>query len=384
MSVSTVHGAIHPLRTGHRPGEGSTRDPFERMRVGESLSINVVRRLDQRTYLVSFGGEQHVMESSVHLAVGGRVRAVVVAVGDRLELRYVDTAAQPVARSEEPFEASREELTNEAALVSGLEARYRVNLVAGEHAQLEDAVSQAADPVAMALGGFYLAKLGVPMNPIALGAMHDVQRESSIAVTTPAGAQDISALVDGAMSADDSSTRELARILGDSVPDRAAQALSFAGGDSGDSGSGAHDAHDLAKLFLNLQDGGSIGYRYGTLPVIVAGQLVELDLVVLRQREQPGAGSSVRRLVMTLKTESFGQVRIDARALENRLVVTFASESPRAADGLASHGDELRDLLQRLGWNVEGIAYELDAQPGRAARSIIDHVLSAGTVDLVF
>jgi len=382
VSITSVHGAIHLARRGQV--DSRPRDATERHHVGQQLTLHVTRRLDQRTYMVSFGGEQHVLESSVHLAVGSRVRAVVAAMGDQLELRYVDAIVE--GGGEEPSGADgASALEPTPAMVAQLEARYRMTLDAADHSLLESAVNRAADGTAMALGGLYLAKLGVPISDEALQAMHDVQQPYLPGGAPPPRAlTDISALVTRAADGDSQSTQDLAQVIADAVPDAASQSMSFdmGGANTGDSGS-QQDREDLARLFLNLQDGGSVGYRYGTLPVIVGGQLVELDLVVLQQRMKNEA-SPLRRLVMTLRTQSFGQVQVEARALDNRLVVTFTGEAATSAEDLGTYKEEVRGLLARLGWSVEGIGYQLDPQPGRAARHIIDHVLLAGTIDKVF
>ncbi len=117
--------------------------------------------------------------------------------------------------------------------------------------------------------------------------------------------------------------------------------------------------------------------------MIVADQLVELDLVVLQQRPNSQGSPGVRRLVMSLQTKSFGEVRVEARALENRLIVSFNGESADSARELSAYRDEVKGLVGRLGWNVEAIGYETGESPGSAARAVIDHVLSAGTIDQV-
>jgi hypothetical protein len=84
---------------------------------------------------------------------------------------------------------------------------------------------------------------------------------------------------------------------------------------------------------------------------------------------------------MTLDTQTFGPLQVEARALDSRLVITFTGQSPESASDLATYSGEVRQLASRLGWNVEGVGYEYGRE-GRAARQIIDHVLSAGTVDM--
>lgn len=373
--ISHVHGALQLTRTA-RHASGGRRDSFDSLHAGDQLTLNVIRRVDSRTYMVSFNGEQHVMESSAQMTVGGQIRAVVTGVGDQLELRYLETLSPAADEAKTARESA-------PSLLSSLETRYRLTLRANEHAQLEQAVEDAANPTAMALGGLFLAKLGVNLNEPALHAMHDAQLAHAAALMPRSAPRDVSTVIEKTNDGDDDALQELAQVIGEALPEAPSQAMPSGSGDADSGNSDPQDSADLAKLFLNLQDDGNVGYRYGTLPVIVADQLVELDLVVLQQRQQESDATPARRLVMTLKTESFGQVRIDARALDNRLVVTFTGETAASAEELSARGHELRDLLKRLGWNVEGIGYELSATPGRAARHIIDHVLAAGTVDMV-
>jgi hypothetical protein len=232
----------------------------------------------------------------------------------------------------------------------------------------------------------YLAKLGLPIEEQSLQALHAAQTSSGAASLAHAQWRSVSPLLEETASGNQESTQELAQVLGSALPETPTQ-TSFGGGsaDMSDDGSDPQKRDDLARALLNLQDGGSVGYGYGTLPVLVGGQLVELSLVVLQQRQQQNAPAApVRRLVMNVPTESFGSVRIDARALENRLVVTFSGGSPRNTPELAACEDELQQLLKRLGWNVEGIDYRFGDAPDNGARDIIAHVLSSGTVDMVF
>ncbi len=386
MTVAHVSGHIHLARSGNRDTEhGPHHDRFARLRVGQEIELNVARRLDAMNYQVSLGGSQHTMESSVPLAVGGRIRAVVVAVGDKLELRYLDTAQASSGADARVDDAPGAAAAPPATLVAELAARYRVQLAPESHAQLERAVGGATDPTAMAFAGLYLAKLGVPITRPSLEALHAAQLDGGMPGVWRGFPRNVSTLVDGAASGDDGSTMQLASLVADAMPTEVSSGPTppppFGADDDGGDSS---NPGELSRWLLNLQDGGNIGYRYGTLPVIVAGELVELDLVVMQQRPDTEGRSPVRRLVMTLQTQSFGQVRIEARALDNRLLINISGQSPQGAAQLACYQEEVRQLAGRLGWNVEGIGYDLDAQPPGAARNIIDHVLSAGTVDLVF
>jgi hypothetical protein len=93
----------------------------------------------------------------------------------------------------------------------------------------------------------------------------------------------------------------------------------------------------------------------GTLPVIVAGQLVELT--VLRERRTQQDAAATRRLTMTLQPSSAAEVRIDAQVDGGRLIVQFAG--PGAADvaSCARHASEVRSLAQRLGWTFADMTW---------------------------
>ncbi len=383
MNVSHLSAHVRTGRperrdSGQHPGD----DAFSSLAVGQQVELGVVRRLDNGSFLVVLAGGEHIMDSSVQLAVGGRIRAVVVAVGNRLELRYLDSGESPSPREDDQSAADGSAADATASLIANLEARYRVTLQSADQALVERAVSAAADPTAMALGGFYLAKVGAPISGSALDALHDAQLGPTAGAAAGAVAHDVSSMLEGAAKGDSASVADLATVLSGALPESPSGSLpssSFMSSDSSDSES----REDLARELLNLQDGGSIAYRYGTLPVIVAGQLVELELVALQQRALAQQSSPVRRLAMTLQTRSFGQVRIEARALEDRLMVTFTGQSPQGTQELESYRAEVRSLLGRLGWNVEALGYEVVAHPSTAARNVIDHVLSAGTVNLV-
>ncbi len=112
-----------------------------------------------------------------------------------------------------------------------------------------------------------------------------------------------------------------------------------------------------------------------------AASSIELDLVMFREREPRAARGGLRRLVMTLDTTHFGRVRVEARAVDNRLIVKLGATTAGAVDALASHGRDVRAALEQLGWAVDEVRYEIGAPNAGAAHAVVQHVLSAGTVD---
>jgi hypothetical protein len=124
-----------------------------------------------------------------------------------------------------------------------------------------------------------------------------------------------------------------------------------------------------------------VAWRYGTLPLLVGGQLIELDLVMFREREQHGARGGLKRLVMTLDTTHYGRVHVEARAVDSRLMVTLSAASTEAVEVLSTYGNDVRSAIEQLGWAVDEVRYELKAPNAGPAQEIVKHVLSAGTVD---
>jgi hypothetical protein len=132
---------------------------------------------------------------------------------------------------------------------------------------------------------------------------------------------------------------------------------------------------------LNSQDGGSVGYRYATLPLLIGGDLTELQVALFTPRYDDVRGRRVRRLVMTLDTPRLREIRIEAKSVDERIVVAIDASTPRAVEALAAREPEVREMLARLGWAVEAVSYGVNVPPDRAARRIVDHVLAAWTVD---
>jgi hypothetical protein len=137
---------------------------------------------------------------------------------------------------------------------------------------------------------------------------------------------------------------------------------------------------DLAHELLNVPLGAGVARHYGTVPVLVSGQLVELQLVAFQHRETAREQTPIRRLFMTRTTPALGRLQIAAQAQGNRLSVTFTSESARATEALSGHASQVRELVGRLGWQVDSVVYGV-GQPTGAAQIAMTHALLDHTMD---
>jgi len=378
MSVGGLTAANGAASVARRSDQ--QRQPGPQLTIGERLDLRVLRNLGDRRYLVAYRDVQRIVQSTVSLAEGSKVRAVVSAVGEKLELRYVDTQSDDASASEEAADGGEG--------LAQLEARYAVTLSEGAREILQVAMGSVADRATMAASGLYLAKLALPVEPDALEALYTAQvGDDAVASALPAEAD---ATLSGIDPRSPAAIGYLATLMGDALDNalvvRADAAvaqqipLGLQAGNTGAKDRDPPDRRELARRLLNVQDEGSLAYRQGVLPVLISGQLVELDLVYFNERREADRPAGLRRLVMTLKTETLGRIEVQAHAVGDRLSISINAETQASREALSVHADEVRELIARLGWSVETIAYEFDARRDPAARHIVDHVLNGGSL----
>jgi hypothetical protein len=379
MSVTHVGAGTHLARSGvhrtaeHPQGHGPS-GKFSAFTVGQRLEVTVLRPQGANSYLVLLAGEQHLMESSVALASGIRVSALVVAVGEQLALRYLGSDSRQGTADDAP-DASEPSLSG---LLQALASRYKVTLDNPDRDLLQRAVRRAADPTAMALGGLFLAKIGAEVDRPSLDALYEAQTQAPPSATPAGSARSVNPPVD----LERVSMSELSELLSSALPTQVDDA-SAAQGEGLGAHSGGEEPSRSAQSLLNRQDDGAVIYRYGSLPVLVSGRLMELELALFQQREPREGEARLRRLVMTLDTETLGPLQIEARSLNERLVIRFTGRSAQAAAHLAPYGRDVEQLAARLGWAVDGVEYEYASGSARAATQIIRHVLNSETIDSV-
>lgn len=380
---------------------------WAQLQVGQSLTLRVLNQLAAGRYTATAAGEHHVVESKVVLHVGETIKARVTAVGDKVELRYLGPEeSSDTEESAEELAADASDAAEQAALLvlQELEEKYAVSLTQAER-QTVGALSLAAPrPEVMALGGLYLNKLGMPVEGSAMQALYAAQAWQGDRLTTGATVHDVASLVHSIQRGETAALQPLAKLMGDAVDpatahkssqaheEAALAAALIANAQNADSRgadsqqrdeSDARAMRELARRLLNTQDLGSVAYHFGSLPVVIDNQLIELDLVLFREHESAARAAGMKKLVMSLRTQTLGRVEIVAQALESRLSVFVRTDSAQGSDALAAHGNEVRELVARLGWNVDCVSYRMAPEPERAAAAIVKHVLTAGTLDTV-
>jgi len=393
MSAAPANAAVATpaysrLALVDRPAPGSE------LSLGQIIKGRVLRHYEGGRYLMSLEGRERVVDSSVPLQTGEIIRGRVVAIGDRVELQPLaeegaaaGTASGIVQENADAGAASPADELTAAFASAGLK------LDEPARAALTRALRSASDPQGMILAALALAKLGLPQEPALLDAVRSLLRRQPS--TSEPQAESPGAFV---ISAGQSLAQQLRDAIKTALPgSEAASAaenpatpadISSAGADgrpAPDNGGPGADSGTLGQWVLNAQTGGSVFHRVGTLPLLIGGRLVEVDVALFEQdarQAKPGEQRS-RHLVFVLNTEGFGRVEVSARLVNSHVRVRFASDRDATLDSLAGRQEELRRQLTQLGWVVDEIAYEpkADEDANPVYRAVVDHLVTQGSLD---
>jgi hypothetical protein len=384
MNVSAVDSSTSYLflrSEGAVAREPRTRS--EDLGVGKLVEVTVIDRSGPGRYDVRVNNQPHSAESTTALEPGSTVLAVVTGTGDQLELRTL-------AATEDP---------GLAQALAILAARHRVDLSAAAQRQILLCASDSDSPAATLRAGLYLKKLGLEVTTSSLEALVIAQQFPP----TPAAASDRERTT-YVVPQSATGTTQAIHLLGQIME----QALSAPDGSGGAAGSGANagfgdgrhrgqlprgesgkqDSADsgasmrgLSQDFLHVSDGGALQYRYATVPLLVGGRLMELDMALFQQRSPARDVGAPRRLVMSLNTSHLGCVRIVAQSNLSNLNITLESNSEHGVAVLSSAVSSMRERLAQLGWQVGPLRCALSAEVSPAGRDIVDHVLTSGALD---
>lgn len=349
--------------------------------IGATFELQVLERIDSRLYRVLLGAPPHysarTLQSSTELTPGSTLSVRIAAAGERLVMHSADPRVAAVALQEASALEPRV-----ADLLAKQARRHLIRLDDAEAALVEGAMRQVEEPQAMAAAGLFLAKLGLPLDPLALHAVYEALVWRGVA-SSPAASSHLARL-DDAEQLSAALLEHLAKDdLGASPVGADAALLEEPQMPARELAPGQHDAdrqarQQLAQHLLNTQDDVATSYQYGTLPLLIADQLVELDVVCFHS-PTPAVPSGLRRLTMTFNSRTLGRIEVKAQSLGTALVLNLrAAAAP--SEVLAAHAEDLRALAARLGWQVESLSYE-HAQSPRAATQLVQHVLNADTLD---
>jgi hypothetical protein len=391
------------------PGAGAFADTLS---VGQIIQGRVLRGFEDNRYLVAFSGDERVVDSAVPLTAGEILYGRVVGLGDRVELQRVYSSPQhddSIATKglDSPLDAPV------GSTIDNILQRYRVELSEADRAILTRAARAVDEPDAIGLAAAMLSKLGLPQSTALLDVLYRAQIADA-AASTRASKLDVSALPQVLVSEQPgaqvtaSSIRQLADLLIQITQDehngnashfgatqsRNAAEVSAAAGEAGrraqsdlfSDDESRRDAQDaLAHHLLNAQTGGVVSHRWGLLPLMVGGRLVELSFALFEQRRPPEQlqGLQHRQVQFSIRTQRLGQVDVVARITGEHVRLHITTGSDTGTSQAARHADSLEGALLESGWRVDEVAYDTHAENPRNAvvRSVIEHVVSLDSLN---
>ncbi len=417
MSIQNISAGLTPLTqsTGSRlylPGAGEFAD---KLTVGQVIKGRVLRHYEGNRYLVGFDGNERVVDSGVPLKTGELLHGRVLAVGERVELqRILPPERDNATLVPEPWVGRDTHLSDKAGRSTQLDellARYRAQLNPVDQSQLMKAVRAVPDATAMALAGMMLHKLGFQLTPELLSVAYATLSRAGLqagatatltelAVTSPQGTEQQAAAIGGLAEAlkdamDAASRQRLtqpdAQHSAGDVPSHINGNQTGATMQSG-TNTGAGDfsqgsGGDLGYRLLNAQNGSTVSHRIGTLPLLLGGQLIEVDVAMFEQHrdaEQKPAARH-RQLVFSLNTEALGAVEVAARVVGEHVRIRVLAQDSNISAILSSYAASLRSALEVGGWTVDEIVYETKTTSDQsgAVRSVVEHVISQDTLNRV-
>lgn len=402
------------------PGAAEFADTLN---IGQIIRGRVLRGFDGNgnRYLVAFGNDERVVDSTTPLTTGELLHGQVVGLGDRVELQRVyprpapQTARASNAPVTDPGAGKRQSADVEA--LGQLLQRYQVELSDSDRAVLTRAARGAADPQAMGLVGAMLSKLGLPQSATLLEAVYRAQLGLAAAGAgePPDPVPQVTVPANPSVASQATSIRDLSELLarivdsnaeGEPAAENSAQASVASEMPAGQamvpsgatrrsqvgrppvrvSGQGVRQQSLgwIADRVLNAQTGGVVTHRTGMLPLLVDGRLVEVSFAVFeQQRSQTQRPLQHRQLRFTLNTERLGRVDVLARIAGGHVRVQIATSDEALASQAAAHADSLGAQLREHGWTVDQIAHDTRAPDGLNAvvRSVIEHVVSQDSLD---
>lgn len=362
--------------------------------LGQIVKARVLKHYEGGRYLVSLEGRERVVDSSVPLSTGDLVRGRVVAVGDRIELQPL-----PPAVGEDTFQAPLQGKVDEPVdQLSATFAQFGLQLDEATRAvvlrSLKGAAG-AADPQATVLAAMTLAKIGLPQQGELIDAVQALLRRRPAAGPAADGSKDAFPVTPGPQLA--AQLQEALRAtLAPNHPEPAPaatlpsppsseNAAGQQGFDARGGSSGSGSNGELGQRAMNTQTGGAVSHRVGTLPLLLGGRLVEVDVALFDQgaRQSRQGEPRLRHVVFLLESASLGGVEVSARVVDSRLRLRFAAERASTVELLAGRREELSRRLAELGWSVDEIAYEprQGTEHNAAYRAVADHVVAQGSLD---
>lgn len=397
-------GAVSSVNASPNAGSGHTltlRTPGDfshTLTQGQILKGRVLRHVEGTSYIVDFSGREKVVDSAIPLKTDEVLFGRVIGVGDHVHLERLRQSATTTTNAQfTPETAIATELFSRdtAKLVEEIFARFNANLGPEEAVILNQVLRGLPNPLAAVYAALFLSKLGLPFT---LQRLESLYRAASADARHP--------LFDKAMAvylatqptvSASSATEEEPKLahdadfhqaieqaieqLHDAVIDGNTRSLQQEDKES----DGSQSGKTLAELLLNLPTEGALPHRISTIPFLIDGDLLELNIAFVDDHDTPTQQSPVkhRRLVISLNTNQLGGITLDASITGQQLRLKIGADSLASLDKLSVYGEGLSREIHAAGFQISEVEYVLNGtEPINAPTwAIMESVISADSLN---
>ena len=374
MSLDRIAGVfLQPTLSNGQRFVLPSDDLMSKVTLGQVLKGRVLRHIEGSRYSVEYGGKEKVVDSGVPLKTGELLYGRVVGLGDQVELERISAphTTSTTLRDVPKQIASDAFSGSKAELVVHLFTEFGASLNEKDAAILQQAMRAMPAQEPTIYAGLLLAKLGLPftlerLDAVTRALIADPKHalfDERIAIQL--ASQPIDTLAESAQADNDiTHDTEFMRMLSDLTDGSNQTSMPTSSGNEHsdqDSNADSRSQRDLAYVLLNLQTDGSIRHHVTTIPLIIDGSLVELNIGMIEQREaRPDQMATThRRLVFTLNTDALGTIAVDGTLTGDHVQLKFNVDNANALDHLDAHADLLKVALQQANFQVDVIRHDV-------------------------
>ena len=353
-------------------------------RLGQVIEGRVLRHHEGSRYSMDVSGRERIVDSSVPLKPGEEIRGRIVGIDDRVHVRLLnDNRSQPQAKIFTGEEGGREtaRLTHP---VDKLFANYNATLNGLERDNVLKLINTVPMPQLVAISALILKKHNIPMDLELLKSLSRAldKWNGSQPGNIEALARLEASIAGGEANTNKKTTEALVQVFKSGLwdteevkrksgvhevplnedPEESADERKISGAGAGNS-SGLDEnmrrEENLGQLLLNVQSDSSVSHRYVNFPLVLGGQLVEIQIVFFSQRHSSMGkeGTQYQKLVLSLETEQLGRTKIIANIADRHLRLSIMAESGDSVSALSGYLPALKQELVERGWIIDEIEY---------------------------
>jgi hypothetical protein len=377
-------GPVAPVTSSPQTGTGHTLtlptpgDFSRTLTQGQILKGRVLRHFEGNRYLVDFSGHEKVVDSAVPLQTDEVLFGRVIGVGDHVQLERLRQPAVTTNAQFTPETAIATELFSgdTAKLVAEIFARFNASLGPADAAILNQALRGLPNAQTLVYSALFLSKLSLPFSLQRLEALYRAasadprhplfDKATAIYLATQPSVAAAAATEEQTKLAHDPDFRMAieqaleqlhAAVVGGNAPSHEQEDT-----ESGDGESGRPAPQTLAERLLNLPTEGALPHRVSTIPFLIDGELLELNIAFVDDRGSHKQQSPVahRRLVISLSTAQLGGLALDASLTGQHLRLKIGADSAASLDTLSAYAGDLSKDMQAAGFQISELEYALN------------------------